>query len=98
MDGYVPRPIDTSGIELPGEIHELMERLAENNHEVWAQQRMKQGWTYGRERDDRALEHPCLIPYDQLSEAEKDLDRHTVIQTLKLILALGYRITPPAKG
>jgi ryanodine receptor 2 len=95
MERYQPGPIDTSSVELPAEVHELMEQLAENTHEVWAQQRMKQGWTFGPRRDDEARKHPCLVPYAQLAEADKELDRQTAIQTLKLILALGYRIVPP---
>ena len=36
---------------------------------------------------------PCLAPYDQLPEKEKDYDRATAGETLKAILKLGYRIT-----
>ncbi|MCH5328956.1 MAG: Ryanodine receptor Ryr, partial [Coprobacter sp.] len=52
-----------------------------------------QGWTYGPQRDDAALRHPCLVPYSQLSEAEKEYDRNTSTETLKLILKLGFKIT-----
>ena len=49
---YEPRPIDTSAVKLPPDIRELTERLAENAHDVWANTRMGQGWTYGPARDD----------------------------------------------
>ena len=95
---YRPSPIDVSNIELSPELTTLTERLSENAHENWATTRMAQGWTYGDSRDDTQKQHPCLIPYDQLPESEKDLDRVTVVSTLKTILALGYEIVPPVSN
>jgi hypothetical protein len=92
---YEPRPIDTSGTEVPREIGELTELLAKNAHEIWAQRRQLDGWVYGAVRDDKAKLHPCLVPYEQLPEGEKSYDRVLAIGTLKLILALGYRILKP---
>ena len=89
---YIPKPIDTEDISLDEEIVQLCERLAENTHEVWAAGRIKDGWTYGEVRDDAKRHHPCLVPYDELPESEKDYDRNTSQQTLKLILKLGYKI------
>jgi ryanodine receptor 2 len=91
---YRPRPINTKNIELPAEIEELKEKLAKNTHEVWARTRIDQGWTYGPTRDDAARKHPCLVPYEELPEEEKKYDRDTALETLKLILSLGYRIVP----
>ena len=92
-NGYVPQPIDTSDIKLPEELEALVEEMAKNVHEVWAETRIKQGWTYGRERNDKLKKHPCLIPYGELPEEEKEYDRGTCVGTLKLILKLGFRIT-----
>jgi hypothetical protein len=89
---YDPQPIDTAAVELPADIQPLIERLAEHNHDVWALQRLGTGWTFGKERNDQRKEHPCLVPYSELPESEKDVDRNTVVGTLKAILALGYRI------
>ncbi|MBQ3329641.1 MAG: Ryanodine receptor Ryr [Ruminococcus sp.] len=89
---YNPKPIDTSSVELSGELTELTEKLAENVHETWAQSRIKEGWTYGKERNDALLQTPCLLPYDELPESEKEYDRNTAISTVKLILALGFKI------
>lgn len=89
---YVPKPLNTSRIELPQDILDLREKLAENIHEVWADQRLREGWKYGEERNDNKKEHPCLVPYDKLSESEKEYDRNTAIETLKTILLLGYTI------
>lgn len=89
---YTPKPIDTSGVELPADLLELTEKIAENVHENWSAGRIADGWTYGEERDDEKRTTPCLVPYDELSEEEKEYDRNTALQTLKLIMALGYKI------
>lgn len=89
---YIPVPADTSAVELPDGLAELTERMARNVHEVWAAGRMADGWRYGPQRNDTLKQHPCLVPYEQLSQAERDYDRHTALETLKLIISLGYRI------
>ncbi len=95
MIPYIPKPIDTSHVQLPPEVDDLTELLAENNHEIWAAQRVKDGWTFGPVRDDPNKKHPCLISYADLPESEKVYDRHTAMETLKLIVKLGYRIVRP---
>ena len=89
---YVPQPMDTSDIQLPEELNVLIEQMAKNVHEVWAQSRIKQGWRYGNERSDALKQHPCLIPYEELPEVEKAYDRDTALETLKLISKLGFKI------
>lgn len=89
---YIPHPTDTSHVSL-SELQPLLEDLARNAHEIWAQKRLQEGWTYGPQRDDIKRRHPCLIPYEDLPESEKEYDRALVNETLKTILALGYRIS-----
>lgn len=89
---YIPYPVDLSGIELPSELNELAELMAKNVHEVWAQTRISQGWTYGEERSDDKKTHPCLIPYEELPESEREYDRNTALSALKLIAKLGFKI------
>lgn len=89
---YIPQPIDTSDIQLPEELNPLLEAMAKNVHEIWAQERIKQGWSYGEKRDDAKKHHPCLIAYEDLHEEEKVFDRNTSLETLKLVIKLGYRI------
>ena len=91
---YKPQPIDTTGVELPEELEMLVEQMSKNVHEVWAESRISQGWTYGEQRNDELKTHPCLIPYEELPEEEKDYDRNTSISTLKLIMKLGFTIQP----
>ena len=90
---YTPKPIDTKDVVLNSEILELCELLAKNTHEVWSQSRINDGWRYGVTRNDEAKEHPCLIPYEELPESEKEYDRSTSLEALKLIVKLGYTIT-----
>ena len=89
---YQPKPMDLSKINLNADIWELTEQIAENVHDNWAIGRIAEGWTYGPVRDDKKKTTPCLVPYAQLPEAEKEYDRKTAVETLKMILALGYRI------
>ena len=89
---YIPNPIDTSDVVLPPEIIELAEKLAENTHEVWAKGRIADGWTYGEVRNDELKQTPCMVPYNELTENEKEFDRNTAIETLKLIIKLGFKI------
>ncbi len=94
---YKPKPIDTSGINLPAGLRKVTEELAEHNHDLWAQKRISDGWNYGPNRDDIKKTHPDLVPYSDLPEAEKDYDRRTAIEVLKAIIAFGYRIHSPPR-
>ena len=87
---YTPHPIDLSDVELPAELDELREAIAENTHEVWSANRINEGWTYGPKRDDKLKKHPDLVPYSELPEGEKQYDRDTAMNTIKLVMKLGY--------
>ena len=89
---YKPNPIDTSDIRLSDNLLELTEKIAANVHDVWAVGRMAAGWTYGESRNDELKQTPCLVPYDELPESEKEYDRQTALSALKLVLAFGYKI------
>lgn len=89
---YTPKPIDTKRVELPEELSALAEEIAKNVHEVWSQNRINDGWSYGDKRDDNDKKHPCLVAYEELPESEKEYDRATSQETIKLILKLGFEI------
>ena len=89
---YIPQPIDATDVKLPEELEQLVEQMSKNVHEVWAESRIKQGWKYGEQRNDELKTHPCLVPYEELPEEEKEYDRNTSIETLKLIMKLGFKI------
>ena len=89
---YEPKPIDTSGVELPDSLTMLIERLAANTHDVWALGRINEGWTYGEQRDDKEKKHPFLVPYADLPDSEKEYDRSTATEALKAVISFGYTI------
>ena len=89
---YKPNPIDTTDVVLSNDLLELTEKVAENVHEVWSQGRIADGWSYGAVRNDEKKETPCLVPYNELPEREKDFDRNTAMETIKLIIKQGYDI------
>ena len=89
---YKPNPIDTSDVTLSEDLLDLTEQIASNVHDVWAIGRIAEGWTYGKEKDLQTKKTPQLVPYEELPESEKDFDRNTALETLKMILKLGYRI------
>jgi len=87
---YKPNPIDTSDVAIPDDLLPLVELIAENVHEVWAKNRIEEGWIYGETRNSELKTTPCLIPYAELPEEEKDYDRNTALETLKVVIKLGY--------
>ena len=89
---YEPKPIDTRDVVLPKGVLALTENIAENVHNVWASERIAQGWTYGRVKNVEKKITPLLVPYSELPDSEKAYDRNTALETLKLIYKLGYKI------
>ena len=89
---YIPQPIDTTGVVLPPKLIDLSEKIAKNVHDVWSLGRIKEGWTYGPERNDALKTHPCLVPYESLPESEKEYDRQTAQETLRLIVKFGFKM------
>jgi len=90
---YLPKPLETAHVALPPQLLDLTELLAKNAHETWARLRLSEGWRFGVSRDDRRKEHPCLVPYEDLPDSEKQYDRNAALETLKAVVALGYEIT-----
>ena len=89
---YEPKPINTEDVALTTDILELSGLIAKNVHDVWAVGRIAQGWTYGPVRNDALKQTPCLVPYEELTDEEKSYDLNTALETLKLIVKLGYKI------
>lgn len=93
---YQPKPMITSDVELPAELLELTEKLAENVHDIWAAGRIAEGWVYGETKDCREKTTPWLVPYQELPESEKEYDRKTALESIKLIRKLGYNFVREA--
>lgn len=79
--------------KIPNALLESLESIAKNVHEQWMAGRVEEGWTYGAERDDRLKQTPCIVPYESLSEEEKDYDRRTALRVIKSLIELGFNIT-----
>lgn len=92
-DEYIPHPINLDDVEVEEELIELREAIAENAHEVWAEIRRNEGWTYGAERDDAKKQHPDMLPYNRLPESEKEYDRLMAMNTIRLLKKLGWTLT-----
>lgn len=93
-----PKPMDASGVALTAELLGLVERLAKSAHDTWARKRLEEGWRCGPRRNDATKEHPCLVPYEELPDAEKEYDRRISLGTVRALMALGYRIERPAES
>lgn len=92
-DEYIPHPINLEDVEVEEELIELREAIAENAHEVWAESRRAEGWTYGPVRDDAKKQNPDMLPYNRLPESEKEYDRLMAMNTIKLVKKLGWELT-----
>jgi len=90
---YEPKPISLEGVEIGTELTELVEALARNAHDVWACQRLADGWIWGQERNDSVKTHPCLVAYDDLPDSEKVYDLNVASNTIRAVIALGFRIS-----
>jgi hypothetical protein len=79
-------PIIVDPNQLPESIFSILGELAQNVHDTWAYGRKQEGWTYGALRNDEKKEHPSLVPFDELSESEKEYDKRTVLATLSVLM------------
>jgi RyR domain len=92
---YKPEPLDTSAVLLSEEQTQLREILAEKVHDNWAATRFAAGWSPGPHIDDDKKTHPCLVPYAELSEEDKNIDRNVVVTIFYEMRKRGYRVLPP---
>lgn len=78
---------------LPKELETNLESIAEKVHETWMNNRIKEGWTYGKKRDDNKKTHPCIVPYNKLPESEKEYDRDTARRVIIALIDKGFIIS-----
>ncbi|XP_036440578.1 ryanodine receptor 1-like isoform X1 [Colossoma macropomum] len=93
--GYKPAPLDLSHVKLTPNQNQLVEKLAENGHNVWARDRVKQGWTYSIVQDIMNKRNPRLVPYNLLDERTKKTNRDSVNNAVRTLIGYGYNIEPP---
>lgn len=81
---------------IPGQVvafsDEQVEVMARMEHDRWVKEKLATGWTHGPRRDDRLRIHPLLIPYDELNEKDKDLDRDPVRKIPGFLAKVGYAV------
>uniref|UniRef100_A0A3B3DVI6 Ryanodine receptor 1a (skeletal) n=1 Tax=Oryzias melastigma TaxID=30732 RepID=A0A3B3DVI6_ORYME len=94
-NGYKPAPLDLNHVKLTPNQNTLVERLAENGHNVWARDRVRQGWTYSIGQDIMNKRNPRLVPYNLLDEKTKKTNRETVCAAVRTLIGYGYNIEPP---
>ncbi|XP_014249566.1 ryanodine receptor isoform X2 [Cimex lectularius] len=94
-NGYKPAPLDLSAITLTPKMEELVDQLAENTHNLWAKERIQQGWTYGLNEDPDYCRSPHLVPYSKVDELIKKANRDTASETVRTLLVYGYNLDPP---
>ncbi|XP_041809993.1 ryanodine receptor 3-like [Chelmon rostratus] len=93
-NGYKPSPLDLSDIKLSPGQELLVDKLAENAHNVWAKDRIKQGWTYGIQQDLKSKRNPRLVPYVLLDERTKKSNRDSLREAIRTLIGYGYNIEP----
>ncbi|XP_045464164.1 ryanodine receptor isoform X4 [Harmonia axyridis] len=94
-NGYKPAPLDLGAITLTPKLEELVDQLAENTHNLWAKERIQQGWTYGLNEDSEMMRSPHLVPYSKVDDAIKKANRDTASETVRTLLVYGYNLDPP---
>jgi hypothetical protein len=46
----------------------------EESHQSWMKEKEAAGWKYGPKKDPDKKEHPCMVVYAELSEAQRKKD------------------------
>ncbi|XP_061157949.1 LOW QUALITY PROTEIN: ryanodine receptor 3-like [Syngnathus typhle] len=92
--GYKPSPLDLSDMKLTPGQELLVDKLAENAHNVWAKDRIKQGWTYGIQQDLKSKRNPRLVPYALLDERTKKSNRDSLREAIRTLIGYGYNVEP----
>uniref|UniRef100_A0A8C9RP23 Ryanodine receptor 2 n=1 Tax=Scleropages formosus TaxID=113540 RepID=A0A8C9RP23_SCLFO len=93
--GYKPAPMDLSHIKLSSTQEAMVDKLAENAHNVWARDRIRQGWTYGIQQDVKNRRNPRLVPYALLDERTKKSNKDSLREAVRTLLGYGYNLEAP---
>jgi hypothetical protein len=70
-----------------------IEVLARMEHERWYHAKRAQGWAYAPGKQDRDKKtHPALLPWDELPEADQEIDRQAMRDLPALLASVGFEI------
>ncbi|KAF1633370.1 Ryanodine receptor 2, partial [Eudyptes filholi] len=95
LSGYKPAPMDLSFIKLTPSQEAMVDKLAENAHNVWARDRIRQGWTYGIQQDVKNRRNPRLVPYALLDDRTKKSNKDSLREAVRTLLGYGYNLEAP---
>uniref|UniRef100_A0A671MXC6 Ryanodine receptor 2-like n=1 Tax=Sinocyclocheilus anshuiensis TaxID=1608454 RepID=A0A671MXC6_9TELE len=93
-NGYKPAPVDQSRVVLTAAQEELVDKLAENEHNIWARERIRQGWSCGPQQDVMYKRSTQLVPFSLLDEKTKQAGRDAMKDALGTLLGFGYTVEP----
>ncbi|KAG7226578.1 hypothetical protein INR49_003735 [Caranx melampygus] len=82
-------------IKLTSTQEAMVDKLAENAHNVWARDRIHQGWTYGIQQDVKSRRNPRLVPYTLLDERTKKSNKDSLREAVRTLLGYGYNLEAP---
>ena len=69
-----------------------IEIMARMEHEHWRQERKREDWSYGPERNNSRKAHPSLVPWEALPEAEKAKNRNFIRDLPHLLARAGFQV------
>lgn len=108
VDKPLSKPISTGSASEPGEpfkvkdvvlsrgVLSMVNFIAQNSHEVWAKNKMLQGFVHGKDTNSLGIKQsPSLVPYDNLPAKERAKNRDTARQMLKTVFSMQFRVIPP---
>jgi hypothetical protein len=72
---------------------DILDLLARLEHDRWSRERIENGWWYGPERDDEKKIHEALIPWIDVPDRYKQMDRGAVSMLPELLMKSGYTIS-----
>ena len=67
-------------------------KLAKAEHERWCKERKADGWVYGKKRDNAKKIHPSLVPWEELSEEDKQKDVDVIQRIITLFDRIGLEL------
>jgi serine phosphatase RsbU (regulator of sigma subunit) len=93
--GYKIRPVKKGFKSFALHLNEEeIETMARVEHIRWSWEKRLNGWTFSKTKDDIKKTHPSLIPYEELSESEKEKDRELVKLIPAFLQDIDYEASP----
>ncbi|XP_062831265.1 ryanodine receptor 2 isoform X6 [Anolis carolinensis] len=95
---FNPQPVDTSNITIPDKLEYFINKYAEHSHDKWCMEKFANGWIYGDTYSESSKVQPLMKQYKLLTEKEKEIYRWPIKESLKTMLAWGWRVERTREG